>query len=68
MRTLKCKPLRQECVWHVGERTEAVSLSWKEHQRREEEETWSEMYEELGSLECGDFDHCGGFDLTFHET
>ena len=49
MRTLKCKALRQECVWHVGELTEAMSLSWKEHQRREEE-TWLEMYEELGSL------------------
>ena len=68
MRTLKCKALRQECFWHVGELKEAVSLSWKEHHRREEQEMWSEMYEELGSLECGDLDHCGDLTFTVHET
>lgn len=26
---------------------------------------WSEMYEELESLECGDFDHCGDFDFAW---
>ena len=29
---------------------------------------WSEMYEELGSLECGDLDHCGDLTFTLHET